>query len=109
VQEKNWELRVVKLISLEFHRKPVRVEKSLGGKLSRALEEFEKKRSFLAGQDLRVAVLPNSEFHRSWRQPNGIWIAELRYDNLIHQGEGPSEGAALVDAVLGIVNVIEDA
>ena len=37
---------------------------------------------------------------------DGRWIVEVRYDSLLHEGEGETAAAALVDAVLHILETL---
>ena len=39
----------------------------------------------------------------------GVWTAEVIYDNLLHGGEGYTEAAAPVDALLNISSAVGDA
>jgi hypothetical protein len=38
--------------------------------------------------------------------PGGRWMVEVRYDNLQHEGEGGTETAALIDAILHISETV---
>ena len=64
------------------------------------LNEFSKSGSVVVAQRLRQLAFPLSQFAGSLLLPNDRWIAEVRYDHLLHEGEGETEAAALVDAVL---------
>jgi hypothetical protein len=90
------------LVSIAFRSKELRVDRSIEKKVQECLTEFEKTGSFQSAQKLRQVTLPTSEFFASRPLPNGKFVVEIRYDNLLHEGEGATEAAALVDAVMHI-------
>ena len=90
------------LVTIEFASKALRVERSLADKARKCLDEFLKYGSFKSAEKLRLIAIPASEFAGALCLPDGSWIAEIRYDNLLHEGEGETEAAALVDAILRI-------
>jgi hypothetical protein len=75
-------------------------EESQDRAVRECLSEFLKSKSFSVAQRLRHIAFPSSQFAGSLLLPNDRWIAEIRYDHLLHEGEGETEAAALVDAVL---------
>jgi hypothetical protein len=85
-----------------FRRRTVQLQKLLRV----CLQHYEQFKTIQDAQRLRSAVLPSSELVALSRMPDGIWLAELRYDNLLHEGWGESEAAAVVDAVAKIVETI---
>jgi hypothetical protein len=93
---------VGELIAIEFRSKALRVDRSLEGRVQECLKEFEKSGSIHSAQNLRHVAFPTSEFYGARCLPDGSWVVEIRYDNLLHEGEGPTEAAALVDAVMRI-------
>ena len=82
-------------------------ERSLDRAARECLSEFSKSGSFSAAQRLRQVAFPTSEFAGSLLLPNNRWIAEIRFDHLLHEGEGETEAAALVDAVLRMLEATE--
>ncbi len=46
-------------------------------------------------------MLPLAEVY-SLKQVGEAWVAELRFDNLIHEGQGPSAEEAVLDAIVTI-------
>ena len=65
---------------------------------------------FLATNDDQSANLlctlafPRSSLRDLQLSPCGQWTAVVMYDNLLHDGEGPTEGAALMNALKKISN-----
>jgi hypothetical protein len=94
------------LVSIAFRSKELRVDRSIENKVQECLTHFEKTGSFQSAQKLRQIALPTSEFFASRSLPDGKWVVEIRYDNLLHEGEGPTQAAALVDAVVRISDSI---
>jgi hypothetical protein len=97
------------LVSLTFLSKELRSDRSIRKKVQECLTEFEKTGSFHSAQKLRQIALPTSEFFASRSLPDGSWAVEIRYDNLLHDGEGPTEAAALFDAIKRILRHFEGA
>jgi hypothetical protein len=97
---------VGELVAIEFRSKALRVDRSLEGRVQECLKEFANSGSIQSAQNLRQAAFPTSEFYASRCLPDGSWVVEIRYDNLLHEGEGPTEAAALVDAVMRISEAI---
>jgi len=64
--------------------------------------------AFECAQDVCRAAVPSSEFYGSYCWPDGNWTAEIIYDNLLHDGDGPTEAAALIDAIKKILQHGED-
>src|ERR1700722_17353257 len=88
------------LVSISFRSKELRVDRSIEKKVQECLREFEKTGSIQCAQKLRQLALPTSEFLASRSLADGNWVVEIRYDNLLHEGEGATEAAGLVDAVM---------
>lgn len=80
--------------------KTVRAEDDRVRKL---LQEFSESGSLQTAERLRKIALPESDFAGSLCLSEVQWIAEIRYDHLLHEGEGQTKAAALVDAVLRIM------
>jgi hypothetical protein len=103
-----WERNMGELVSIEFRSKELRVDRSIEKKVQECLTEFENTASFQSAQKLRQIALPTSEFFASRSLPDGKWVVEIRYDNLLHEGEGSTQAAALVDAVIRIAHSIRN-
>jgi hypothetical protein len=71
------------------------------------LRDFLSSGSVESAKDVCRAAFPASEFYGSYCWPNGIWTVEVLYDNLLHDGEGPTEAAALIDAIKRILRHCE--
>jgi hypothetical protein len=97
---------VGELVTIEFRSKSLGVDRSLEGRVQECLKEFANSGSFNSAQNLRHLAFPTSEYYASRCLPDGRWVVEIRYDNLLHEGEGPTEAAALVDAVMRISEAI---
>lgn len=80
---------------------------SLHSKLNSALLEFDSCRTLFAAQNLRATIFPDSELFGHYLAANGCWVAELRYDHLVHEAEGPTLAIAIVNAVRQIVDALE--
>ncbi len=57
-------------------------------------------------EDLCHAMLPSSHIY-SLSQVDDKWLAEIEFDNLLHDGEGASEREAVLDALNGIISVLD--
>lgn len=69
-------------------------------------QTFRKKlRDTLAGSDKSksAAALPDLEVTWTFSTPDGVWIAEVNYDNILHEGEGPTQAKAIANAILRIM------
>jgi hypothetical protein len=98
-----------KLVSIKFQSQISRVEQLARAKVRECLEEFSKSGSFSAADALRRAAFPKSEYVGSHERADGVWLAEIRYDHLLHEGVGTSQAAALVNAVLHMCDATDDA
>ena len=76
--------------------------------LQKARDEFEGHKTVFAAQNLRESVFPDSELFGHYLAADGRWIAEIRYDHMIHEAEGPTLADAIANAVERIVDAIED-
>ena len=94
------------LVAIEFRSKALRVDRLLESRVQECLKEFAKSGSLQSAQNLRHVIFPTSEFYAARCLPDGSWVVEIRYDNLLHEGEGQTEAAALVDAVMQISEAI---
>jgi hypothetical protein len=90
------------VVAIAFRSKALQVDRSSENRVRECLKDFSQSGSFQSAQNLCRAAFPSCEIHGSRRLANGKWAVEIRYDNLLHEGEGPTEAAALVDAILWI-------
>jgi hypothetical protein len=81
---------------------------SLQAKLNRAMRQFEQHKTLFAAQKLRETIFPDSELFGHYLAVDGRWVAELRYDHLIHEAEGPTLADAIASAVRQIVDGLEN-
>jgi hypothetical protein len=91
-----------KVVAVAFRSKALQVERSLESRVRECVKDFSESGSFMSAQNLCRAAFPSCEIYDSRRLANGKWAVEIRYDNLLHEGEGQTEAAALVDAILWI-------
>jgi hypothetical protein len=73
------------------------------------LRDFLSSGLFECAQDVCRAAFPASELYASYCWPDGSWTAEVLYDNLLHDGVGPTEAAALINAIKRILQHSEGA
>lgn len=98
---------MAELIGLDFWSRNVQ-RRSLGrSEVRDCLRKYLVTESFENAQKLCRKVFPTSEFYSSQRTPDGSWIATIRFDNLLHDGEGPTEASALVDAIVRIAEMLD--
>lgn len=83
--------------------RPSKTDRAEDDRVRKLLQEFSESGSLQTAERLRQIALPASDFAGSICLSHGQWIAEIRYDHLLHEGEGQTEAAALVDAVLRIM------
>ena len=96
-----------KLVAVEFGSKHLQVVRSIEGKVRRCLQDFMQSGSFRDADNLRRMALPESRLYGSRLVSTEHWLVEVVYDNLIHEGEGKTEAAALVDAIQRISEAIK--
>src|ERR1700682_3900385 len=94
------------LVAIEFRSKSLRVDRSVESRVQECLKEFAKSGSLQSAQNLRQAVFPTSEFYAARCLPDDSWVAEIRDDNLLHEGEGATGAGARVDGVIRISEAI---
>ncbi len=70
------------------------------------LNEFKRSGTVTSAERLRLTLLPRSTVYDSFCCPDGKWFVELRFDELLHDGKGNTEAAALVDVVLRVSSLI---
>ena len=92
------------VITVDFQS---RVEQSDNGtELRTCLCNFLTAQTLETAQNLCDKIFPTSEFYSSQCLVDGRWIATVRFDNLLHDGEGPTEAAALLDALARIFDIL---
>jgi len=96
------------LIAVEFGSQKLSVERSVEGRVRSCLELFQKTQSFKDADNLRRVAFPSSVLYGSQLLGADHWRVEVLYNNLIHEGEGSTEAAALIDAVQHISAAIRD-
>ena len=68
--------------------------------------DFLSAASFDSAQNLCSAAFPKSELHSLHVFPDNQWVAEIRYDNFLHEGAGTSEASALENAISAIYEAL---
>lgn len=61
------------------------------------------------GSQLCDLAFPGARLRDLHVNEQGLWAVEVIYDNLLHGGEGRTEAAALMDALLNISSALGDA
>ena len=61
--------------------------------------DFLSAASLEGAQNLCSAAFPKSELYSLHVFPDDLWVAEIRYDNILHEGAGTSEASALANAI----------
>ncbi|PSO26032.1 hypothetical protein [Bradyrhizobium sp. MOS002] len=87
-----------KVVSYQMRR-----HESLHPNLQSALKEFEEHKTLFAAQKLRETLFPDSEVIGHYQAAQGRWVAEIRYDHLIHEAEGPTLAVAIANVVREII------
>ena len=95
------------LITIDFQSRAIRTDRALEIKVRECLKAFEEMETYDTALNLCRAACPGCEVGLAHVLSDGRWIVEVRYDNLLHEGEGETAAAALVDAVLHISESIE--
>ena len=98
-----------KLVTIDFRSRAIRTDRALEPKVRDCLKAFDQTGTYDAALKLCRTACPDSEVGLAQVLPDGRWIVEVRYDNLLHEGEGKTAAAALADAVLQILKTIEAA
>lgn len=80
----------------------------LRNELSRApmLDDISNATSWETAERLCLRALPSCEIY-SVRPTDCGWTVEIEYDNLLHEGVGPRQVAALSNALRGILETLE--
>ena len=98
---------MAELITIDFQSRGIRADRAVEIKVRECLKTFEEIGTYELALNLCRAACPGCEVGLAHVLSNGRWIVEVRYDNLLHEGEGETAAAALVDAVLHISQTIE--
>ena len=93
------------LVTINF--RAIRTDRALELKVRDCLKAFDQTGTYDAALKLCRTACPGSEVGLAQALPDRRWIVEVRYDNLLHEGEGETAAAALADAVLQISKTIE--
>ena len=95
------------LVTINFRSRAIRTDRALEVKVRDCLKAFDQTGTYDAALKLCRTACPGCEVGLAQALSDGRWIVEVRYDNLLHEGEGETAAAALADAVLQISKTIE--
>ena len=95
------------LIAINLQSRAVRTDRAHEVRVRESLKTFEKTATYDTALNLCRTACSGCEVGLAQVLPDGRWIVEVRYDNLLHEGEGETAAAALVDAVLHISETID--
>jgi hypothetical protein len=98
---------MAELVTINFRLRAIRVDRALEAKVRDCLKAFDQTGTYDAALKLCRTACPGCQVGFVQALPDGRWIVEVRYDNLLHEGEGVTVAAALADAVLQISKTIE--
>ena len=90
------------LVTINFRSQAIRTNRALEARVRDCLKAFNETGTYDAALKLCRTACPDCEVGLAQALSNGRWLVEVRYDNLLHEGEGETAAAALVDAVLQI-------
>jgi len=94
------------LVTKNFRLQAFRTDRALEVRVRDCLKAFNETGTYDAALKLCRTVCPDGEVGLAQALSNGRWLVEVRYDNLLHEGEGETAAAALADAVLQISKAI---
>ena len=94
------------LVTKNFRSQAFRTDRALEVRVRDCLKAFNETGTYDAALDLCRTVCPDGEVGLAQALSNGRWLVEVRYDNLLHEGEGETAAAALADAILQILETI---
>ena len=94
------------LVTINVRSRAIRTNRGLELKVRDCLKAFNETGTYNAALKLCRTACPDCEIEGAQALSNGRWSVEVRYDNLLHDGEGETVAAALVDAVLQILETI---
>ena len=82
------------LITIDFESRAIRADRVLEVKVRECLKHFEEMGTYDTALNLRRAACPGCEVGLAHVLSDGRWVVEVRYDNLLHEGEGETTAAA---------------
>jgi hypothetical protein len=94
------------LVAINLRSRVLRADRGLEDKIRECVEIFQKTGTYQSALNVCRAACPGCDVGFSQRLPEGQFRVEVRYDNLLHEGEGETEAAALMDAILHISDAI---
>jgi len=94
------------LVTKNFRLQAFRTDRALEVRVRDCLKAFNETGTYDAALKLCRTVCPDGEVGLAQALSNGRWLVEVRYDNLLHEGEGETAAAALADAILQILETI---
>jgi hypothetical protein len=94
------------LVAIDFGSRVIRTDRDLENKVRECLKAFEKMGAYATALNLCRTACPGCEVGLTRVLPGGRWLVEVRYDNLLHEGAGETEAAALIDAILHISETV---
>lgn len=96
-----------KIVTIDFQSRVIRTDPQRETQVRQRVRDFEETGTYEAALNLCRSACPECEVGQAHSLPNGWWLIEVRYDNLLHEGKGETPAAALVAAILSISEVIE--
>ena len=93
------------LVTINFRSRVIRTDRALEVKVRDCLKAFHETGTYNAALKLCRTACPDCEVGLAQALSDGRWLVVVRYD-LLHEGEGETAAAALVDAVLQILETI---
>ena len=94
------------LVTKNFRSQAFRTDRALEVRVRDCLKAFNETGTYDAALKLCRTVCPDGEVGLAQALSNGRWLVEVRYDNLLHEGEGETAAVALADAILQILETI---
>lgn len=94
------------LVAINFRSRVLRADQGLEDKTRECIEIFQKTGTYQSALNVCRAACPGCDVGVAQRLHDGRFRVEVRYDNLLHEGEGETEAAALMDAILHISDAI---
>ena len=84
-----------KLVTINFRSRAIRTDRALEVKVRDCLKAFNETGTYDAALKLCRTACPDCEVGLAQALSDGRWLVEVRYDNLLHEGEGETVAAAL--------------
>ena len=95
------------LVTINFRSQAILTDRAVEVRVRDCLKAFNETGTYDAALKLCRTACPGCEVGLAHVLSDGRWVVEVRYDNLLHEGEGETAAAALVDAVLHISETID--